>query len=242
MWLPYTKNARYIIQRIIDQFPLQLHSQRFSRNFTKRRWKTICMQKKLLTNRQFGFRRKNSTIDAIVYFTERVRNELNENKFTTCAFLDLSKVFDSINQTILLKKLKCLLFNDSSVKMLSSFLSSRMQRVVVNDETLGWIQLHHGVPQVTVPGPLLFNLYVNDLKLKTCEIIQYAGDTVLLTSHYDLDVCKKSLEHSIEDMIVYFTSLALKLNADKTEFIVFGKKNQPQSLQTREKNWRESSS
>ena len=150
------------------------------------------MQKKLLTNRQFGFRRQYSTIDALVYFTERVRNELNENKFITCAFPDLSKAFDSINHTILLRKLKCLGFNDLLLKILTSFLSGRMQRVVVNDETSDWIQLHHGVPQGTILGPLLFNLYLNDLELKTCEIIQYADDTVLLTSHCDLDVCKKS--------------------------------------------------
>ena len=87
-----------------------------------------------------------------------------------------------------------------------------------------WIQLHRGVPQVTVPGPLLFNLYVNDLELKTCEIIQYADDTVILTSYCDHDICKKSLEHSKEVKLDYFTSLELELNA---EIIVFGKKNRP---------------
>ena len=131
--------------------------------------------------------------------------------------------------------MKCLGFNDSSVKILSKVLSGRMQKVVVNDETSDWIQLDHGVPQGRVLATLLFNLYVNDLELRTCEIIQHADDTVLLTSQYDPDICKKSLEHSIEEALDYFTSLALKLNADKTEFIVFGKKNQPQSLQLREK-------
>ena len=62
-----------------------------------------------------------------------------------------------------------------------------------------------------------------------------------LTSHCDLDVCKKSHEHSVEDMLDYFTSLTLKLNADETVFIVFGKKNQPQSLAILEKNGERSS-
>ena len=109
-----------------------------------------------------------------------------------------------------------------------------MQRVVVNDETADWIQLHHGLPQGTIIGPLLFSLYVNDLEQKTREIIQYADDTVPLTSHCDVHVCKKSPEHSIEDIPDYFTSLALKINADKTGFIVFGKKNQPHLLQNRD--------
>ena len=56
----------------------------------------------LLINRQFAFR-KYSTVDASVYFTQRVRKELIENKFNTCAFRDLSKAFESINHTILVK-------------------------------------------------------------------------------------------------------------------------------------------
>ena len=131
--------------------------------------------------------------------------------------------------------MNCLGFNDSSVKILSGVLSGRMQSVVVNDETSDCVQLHHGVPQGTILGPLLFNLYVIDLELQTSEINQYADITyVLLTSHYDPDVCKNSPQHSIQDILDYFTSLAHKVNADKTEFIVFGEKIQPQSLQIRE--------
>ena len=61
--------------------------------------------KKLLFNRQFDFKNILSTVDALVYFTELVRGELNEKKFTTCAYLDLSKAFESINHTNLFKKI-----------------------------------------------------------------------------------------------------------------------------------------
>ena len=63
-------------------------------------------------------REKYSTVDALVYFTERVRKELNENKLTKCAFLDLSKAFHSINHTLLLKNVKYLGFNDSAAKII----------------------------------------------------------------------------------------------------------------------------
>ena len=91
--------------------------------------------KELLTNREFGFRKKYSTRNAILYLNERVRQELNENKFFICALLDLSKAFNTINKIKLFKKKKCLGVNYSSVKILSSLLSGRMQRVIVNDET-----------------------------------------------------------------------------------------------------------
>ena len=103
--------------------------------------------------------------------------------------------------------MKCLGFNDSSVEILSSFLSGRMQRVVVNDETSDRIQLNHGVAQRTILGPLLLNLYGNVLELRTCEIIKYADRTVLLTSPCLFNICKNSFEHSIEDTLDYFTLL-----------------------------------
>ena len=59
--------------------------------------------KNLLVKTQLGFREKYSTTDGPVYFTERIRKELNDKKLTRCALLDLSKAFHSKNHTILLK-------------------------------------------------------------------------------------------------------------------------------------------
>ena len=114
-----------------------------------------------------------------------------------------------------------------------------MQRVIVNDDNSDLIQFHPEVTQSTVLGPLLSNLYVNNLELKTFENLQHA--TVLLTSDCDIDICKNSNEHSIEVILGYVTSLALKSKADKTEFFVFGKQNQQQSPQIRKQKIEEKS-
>ena len=114
-----------------------------------------------------------------------------------------------------------------------------MQRVTVNDDNSDLIQFHPEVTQSTVLGPLLFNLYLNNLELKTFENLQHA--TVLLTSDCDLDICKNSYEHSIEVILGYVTSLALKSKADKTEFFAFGKQNQQQSPQIRKQKIEEKS-
>ena len=94
-----------------------------------------------------------------------------------------------------------------------------MLRVFMNVETSDWIQLHHKVRHGTVLGLLLINLYVNYIELKTCEIIQYDDDTVLLTSHCELEFCKKPLERSIEVILDHFKSLAFKLIAYKLMFL-----------------------
>ena len=82
--------------------PPLLHLSKIFEKLYKAHMEDYLHATKLLINRQFGFS-KYFTVDALVYLTQRVRKELIENKFNTCAFRDLSKAFESINHTILLK-------------------------------------------------------------------------------------------------------------------------------------------
>ena len=88
---------------------------------------------RLSSKHQYGFKKKRSTIDAIMYATEFIRKETDKNKFVTAAFLDLSKAFDSINHEILSIKLDNLGFDTCALKLIGSFLSDRVQSVVLND-------------------------------------------------------------------------------------------------------------
>ena len=76
---------------------------------------------KILTTSQYGFRKKYSTTDALMYCTEFIRNEINQKRSVASAFLDLSKAFDSIDHTVLNQKLVEVGFNTNACKLLSSF-------------------------------------------------------------------------------------------------------------------------
>ena len=112
---------------------------------------------KILTNSQYGFRKKYSTTDALMYCTEFIRNEINQKRSVAAAFLDLSKAFDSIDHTVLNQKLVEVGFNTNACKLLSSFLYERSQTVKLGEIESDSIILERGVPQGTVLGPLLFN-------------------------------------------------------------------------------------
>ena len=78
---------------------------------------------RLSSKHQYGFRKKRSTIDAIIYATEFIRKETDKNKFATAAFFDLSKAFDSFNPEMISNRLDNLGFDTSALKLIGSFLS-----------------------------------------------------------------------------------------------------------------------
>ena len=114
----------------------------------------------LLSNTQFGFRKNFSTIDALGYLTETVRQKLDEKKVVTAAFLDLSKAFDSIDHSLLLEKLKHLGFSSSAILFIKSYLSNRHQRVVIPEAESDWLEVKQGVPQGTVFRDHSFSTYM----------------------------------------------------------------------------------
>ena len=145
---------------------------------------------------------------AIVKSTEQIRLGLNK-KNVKGAFLNLSKAFDSINQKKLLRRLEKIGFDEHATNLIENYLSERTQRVVLNRIESDWINLKIGVPQGTILGPLLFNIYVNDLAKivgKDYTVVHYADDPFLFTSDNDEILSKTKLEHNIWKIIDFLRS------------------------------------
>ena len=150
--------------------------------------------------------------------------KIDQGFYIPAAFIDLSKAFNSVNHDTLLKRLSLIGFDNFSCQLIESFLKDRKQRVSLHGQFSEWINLHQGVPQGTILGPLLFNLYVNDIDNfieKDCHIIQYADDTMIFAEHKEVKEGTEKIQKNIEKLQVYFQRNGLKMNDEKTNFIIF---------------------
>ena len=141
--------------------------------------------------------------------------------------IDLQKAFDTINHAVLLEKLRCIHFSESVIAWFRSYLSNRSFRVIVNNKLSNSGNLRCGVPQGSILGPLLFLLYVNDMKQAVdCTLLLYADDSCLLFRHKDVKEIERVLNINFSKLCDWFVDnkLSVHFGEDKTKCILFSSK------------------
>ena len=175
-----------------------------------------------------GYRKGYSTQHALITLIERWKKALDKNGYAGAMLMDLSKAFDTINHELLIAKLSAYGFDKSSLKVIYSYLSNRWQRTKINNSFSSWTKLLLGVPQGSVLGPILFNIYINDLfwMNSLTDVCNFADDTTLYACDKSLESVLQNLEHDSMLAVEWFDNNYMKLNTDKCHLLISGFKHQ----------------
>ena len=111
---------------------------------------------KILSDNQFGFRKQHSTEYALTLLYDKVSLAIDNKEFTVGIFIDLSKAFDTVDQTILLDKLQHYGIRGVVHEWFSYYLNNREQFVKFNETISSRRTIKCSVPQGSILGPLLF--------------------------------------------------------------------------------------
>ena len=135
--------------------------------------------------------------------------------------MDLFKAFDTLDHDLLIAKLHAYGFDKNALRLIKSYLTDRWQRAKINTAYSSWSKLLSGVPQGSVLGPLLFNLFINDLfYIITIDICNYADDNTTYTFDLSLDILMTKLECAANTAIEWFQYNGMKLNSSKCHLLI----------------------
>ena len=185
----------------------------------------------LLSKYQCGFRKGFSAQNCLLTMLEKWKSSVDRGKSFGLLLTDLSKAFDCLSHELLIAKLNAYGFSLPALKLMQSYLSERKQRTKINQSYSSWEEILFGVPQGSILGPILFNIFLSDLFLvvQNVDFASYADDNTIYSSAENIDEVIFTLQESSKKLFKWFTDNQMKSNNDKCHLIV--STNEPVEVQ-----------
>lgn len=220
----YPQNYRPIslLPSISKLFERLLHS-RLSQHIT---------DAQLFPHHQFGFRPGHDTVAQLVRVVENITLQFNNKGHSLGIFLDIAKAFDRVWHKGLLFKLHNMGFHHQYLRLIHSYLHNRSFFVSHQDSISSTRPITAGVPQGSVLGPLLFNLFTSDIPIhRRTTIATFADDTAIFASHRNLQFARSCAQQHLDAVAEWTSKWRIKVNADKTAAVHFTRNYTPSPQQ-----------
>ena len=178
-----------------------------------------------------GFRKGFSVQHSLARLLKKWQDCLDKKGVVGTVLIDLSKAYDCIQHDLLIAKLAAYGFSHKSLSFIFSYLRNRKQRVKLGSFFGTWLEVFLGIPQGSILGPLLFNIFINDLLLiiKETDVCNFADDNTLFACDITVEAAKHRLISEIENVTNWFRVNSLVANPSKFQLMFLGI-NEPVSL------------
>jgi hypothetical protein len=182
---------------------------------------------KIITSSQHGFTKGRSCTTNLLEFMEVVTKAADSGKAVDIVYLDFAKAFDKVPIKRLTAKLAAAGIRGNVLKWITDWLADRRQRVIVNGKFSSWRKVLSGVPQGSVLGPILFNIFINDLDdMATAKQLlkKFADDTKIgqiIESQSDV----QELQATLDRLCGWATTWGMAFNVAKCHVMHVGRHN-----------------
>lgn len=175
----------------------------------------------VIPDHQFGFRKHHSTVEQVHRVYNTIRECLEKKEYCSAAFLDVQQAFDRVWHKGLLYKIKKYLPH-SYYQLMVSYLSNRMFQVKLREARSSLYSCKAGVPQGSVLGPVLYNIFTCDLP-QTCQVAvaTFADDAAFLTTSRDPVEASRLLQIQLNSTNSWLNKWRIKASAPKSHHITF---------------------
>ena len=152
---------------------------------------------------------------------------MDDNKHVAAILMDLSKAFDCLPHDLLVLKLRAYGLSGEACSLVFNYLTERQQMVKIGTNHSQWLETLKGVPQGSILGPLIFNIFMNDIFyfIHKSSLYNYADDNTLSFVHQDPEILKRTLEDDSKILIDWFQTNQMQANPDKFQAIAIGNKS-----------------
>ena len=173
-----------------------------------------------------GFRKGYSTQYALINLLQKWQKCLDASDgIVGTLLMDLSKAYDCVNHDLIIAKLEAYGVGENSLRLIQNYLSQRQQRVKVGLSFSEWLEIILGIPQGSILGPILFNIFINDLLLfiKETDICNFADDTTLYACGKELDTISFKLEIETNRAMQWLKDNEMVANLSKFQLMFLSK-------------------